>query len=178
MSALSYRRPMPEEARTFAALHVQCWREAYVPYVPPELMAGFSVEKRLPMWEGVLATAERMVFGAYDGTMPVGFIIAGPTPEQLIDKQDGHVWALYIASAYNRRGIGATLMAMAAEKWLARGGETFTIGVLRANEPARRFYEALGALLVKESTYDWDGHQLEDCIYLLSNEKLKGLAQR
>jgi len=173
---ITYRRPLPDEARAFAALHVQCWREAYVNYLPAALMATFSVEKRLPMWEGVLATAERIVFGAYAGDVPVGFIIAGSTPEQLIEKQDGHVWALYIAQAAHRRGIGRMLMGLAARKWLERGGHTFTIGVLRDNAPARSFYEALGAVLVSEGIYKWDDHPLADCTYYLDTAQLLKLA--
>ena len=176
MSAISYRRPMPEEAVAFAALHVQCWRESYRDYVPPELMASFSTEKRLPMWEAVLATAERIVIGAYADGAPCGFIIAGASPEKLIEKQDGHVWALYIAKAQHRRGIGRMLMSLVAQKWLGRGGHSFTIGVLRANEPARAFYEELGSVLVMEGIYDWDGSQLADCVYFLDTAHLLELA--
>ncbi len=175
---VTYRRPMPEEAQAFAALHVQCWREAYPPYVPADLLASFSAEKRLPMWEGVLATAERIVIGAYVADQPVGFIIAGPAPEQLITSQDGHVWALYIAAAQHRRGIGRNLMAQAAAKWRARGGTSLTVGVLRDNQPARVFYESLGAKLTRTGTYDWDGHELADCIYWIDDlAKLAKLCQ-
>nr|WP_281432948.1 GNAT family N-acetyltransferase [Aestuariivirga litoralis] len=128
------------------------------------------------MWEGVLATAERIVIGAYMDDVPAGFIIAGPTPEDLIEKQDGHVWALYIARAAHRQGIGRVLMNMAARKWLERGGHTFTVGVLRANAPARAFYEALGAVAVKESVYDWDGHPLKDCTYFLDTAQMLKVA--
>lgn len=177
-SPVTYRRPMPNEAAAFAALHVQCWREAYSAYVPAALLAGFSAEKRLPMWEGVLATAERIVVGAYVGENPVGFIIAGPTPENLVENQDGHVWALYIVATQHRRGIGRELMAQTASKWLGRGGTSLTIGVLSANQPARAFYESLGAKLVKTGIYDWDGHELPDCTYLIDDlAKLAKLCQ-
>lgn len=173
---LTYRRPMPPEAQAFAALHVQCWREAYVNYLPPHLMESFSAEKRVPIWQGMLATADRIIIGAYENERPVGFIVAGSAPERLIENQDGHVWALYIAQAVHRRGVGRALMGLAAQKWLAWGGATFTIGVLRANAPARAFYEAIGAKLASEGIYNWDGYPLEDCVYFLDTAALVKLA--
>ena len=163
---ITYRKPLPEEAEAFAALHVQCWREAYATYLPPQLMASFSTEKRLPMWQSALLNPQRFVLGAYAGAMPVGFVIVGPTDEKFIAAQDGHLWALYIAASQHRRGIGSQLIHAATQHWLAQGGKTMTIGVLAENRPARAFYENLGAKLLKYCTYNWGGFDLPDCLYI------------
>ena len=167
MSEIAYRRPRPDEAEAFAALHVQCWRESYVAFLPPELMASFSVEKRLPMWQSALVNPDRFIMGAYADRQPVGFIMSGPTEEHFIERQDGHIWALYIAATQHRRGIGRDLMARAVADWLARGGHSMTIGVLANNTSGRAFYELFGAKLVRESIFDWDGFHLPDCIYVI-----------
>ena len=165
-SQITYRKPQPEEAEAFAALHVQCWREAYAEILPAELMATFSTEKRLPMWQASLVNPERFILGAYADGIPVGFIISGPSDEKHIADQDGHLWALYIAASQHRQGIGRTLAYAATQHWHARGGSTITIGVLAENKPARAFYESLGAKLLKYSTYNWSGFDLQDCLYI------------
>ncbi len=162
---IEYRRPRLDEAEVFAALHVQCWREAYVDILPSELMQSFDVSQRLPMWQKNLADSSRTIFAAYDGGVPVGFIIAGKPVEQLFENMDGHIAAIYVAASHYRRGIGQTLMAMAAKAWSAKGGRSLALGVLAENTRARSFYETLGAKLIKTGTYEWGGFSLADAFY-------------
>ena len=162
---ITYRRPHLDEAEIFAALHVQCWREAYRDIVPAELMAKYKIKTRLPMWESILPDQQRIVFGAYDQGYAVGFIVAGEAIEELFNDIDGHVAALYIAASHYRRGIGRTLMGLAAKAWFAEGGHALALGVLAENKPARSFYEVLGGKLIKTGTYEWDSFPLADAIY-------------
>ncbi len=166
LGGVKFRHPRPDEAEAFAALHVQCWREAYTAILPAKLMATFSTEMRLPMWQAALVNPERFVLGAYVGGTPVGFVMSGPSVEKYIPEQDGHLWALYIAAAQHRQGIGRVLVSAAAQHWLDLGGSTMTVGVLKENKPARAFYENLGAKLLKYSTYNWGGFDLPDCLYI------------
>ncbi len=166
---MNYHRPRFDEAEAMAAFHVQCWREAYVGIVPDELMGTFALQTRLPMWQAVILNAERFVMAAYDDGKAVGFVIVGATDEKNIENQDGHLWAIYIAESQHRRGIGRTLIAHAAAHWMAQGGTSMTVGVLAENFKARKFYESLGARLVKLTTYNWDGHDLPDAIYVFES---------
>ena len=168
---LIYRRPEVREAEALATLHVQCWREAYVEFLPPELMASFSVEKRLPMWLAVIPNMDRVVCAAFENGVPVGFAIAGATTEQFIESQDGHLYSLYIAASHYRKGIGLELLSRIAREWMSHGGRTMTLGVLAQNIRARSFYESLGAKLVKLTSYKWDGHELPDAIYVFEDLK-------
>ena len=166
---IEYRRPRLDEAETFSALHVQCWREAYKDIVPAELMAKYRIKTRLPMWESILPDQQRIVFGAYDQGIAVGFIVAGQASEELFDDIDGHVAALYITASHYRRGIGRTLVGLAAKAWIAQGGQSLAFGVLAENKTARAFYERLGARLIKTGSYDWDGHMIPDAIYVFED---------
>ena len=166
LGGVKFRRPEPEEAETFAALHVQCWREAYRDIVPAELLAGMTPNKRLPMWQASLVNPQRFVLGAYADDAPAGFIISGPSDVKNIPEQDGHLWALYITASQHRKGIGRQLVYAATQHWLDRGGKSMTIGVLAENKPARAFYESLGTKLLKYNTYNWDGCDLPDCLYI------------
>lgn len=166
---ITYRKPKPDEAEAFAALHVQCWREAYTPILPLELVATFSSDMRLGMWQAATADSERFVMGAFSEAVPVGFIISGATKEKYIDAQDGHLWGLYICASEQNQGIGRKLVEMAHGHWVSQGGHSMTVGVLAANVPALRFYERLGETLFKHGTYDWNGFALPDCTYIWQN---------
>ena len=166
---IEYRRPRLDEAEVFAALHVQCWREAYRGIVPAELMAKFKIKTRLPMWETILLDQQRIVFGAYDQGRAVGFIVAGKASEHLFDDIDGHIAAIYIAASHHRRGIGRKLISLSAKIWADTGGHSLALGVLAQNTSARAFYETLGARLVKTGSYDWDGHLIPDAIYVFED---------
>ena len=166
---IEYRRPRLNEAEALAALHVQCWREAYVDYLPPELMATFTAEKRLPMWRSAIPNFQKFVLGAFDRDIPVGFVISGFTNEKYIEDQDGNLETIYIAASHYRKGIGRELICRAAQDWLKNGGKSMTVGVLAENIRARSFYESLGAKLVRLTTYNWDGHELPDAIYVFEN---------
>ena len=169
LDGVKFRRPRLDEARAFAALHVQCWREAYEGIVPAELMASLTDETRLPLWQAAIPDPQRFVCGAFVDDVPVGLIMAGPAEEKYIEEQGGHLFALYIAASQHRRGIGRALLAMATMDLLARGETTMTLGVLAENQPARAFYEALGAKLVKTVPYRWGNAELPQCIYVLHN---------
>jgi ribosomal protein S18 acetylase RimI-like enzyme len=166
---VEYRRPNLDEARAMAALHVQCWREAYADYVPPELTATFAAEKRLPLWQAVIPNMQKFVLGAFDCGVPVGFVISGFSHEKYIEDQDGNLDTIYLAASHYRQGIGRALIGRAAKDWLRNGGKSLTVGVLAKNIRARSFYESLGARLVRLTTYNWDGHELPDAIYVFED---------
>jgi len=166
---IQYRRPRVDEAEALAALHVQCWREAYVDYVPSELMATFTAEKRLPHWRAAIPNTQKFVLGAFDSDIPVGFTISGLSSEKYIEDQDGNLETIYVAASHYRQGIGRELICRAAQDWLQNGGKSMTVGVLAKNIRARSFYESLGAKLVRLTTYNWDGHELPDAIYIFDN---------
>lgn len=168
---LIYRRPEAHEAEALAALHVQCWREAYSAIIPAVLVASFDAAKRIPHWRKYIGDPSRIVIVAFDDGAPVGLVNAGVADEIYFEGQDGHIAALYVLASHHKRGIGRRLVGTVAETWQQRGGTTLAAGVLAENLSARRFYEALGARFVKSGTYVWDGHELPDAIYVFEDLK-------
>jgi ribosomal protein S18 acetylase RimI-like enzyme len=166
---ISFRRPLNDEAAAMAKLYVQCWREAYAPIVPPDLVARFDVAHMIVRWQEHVQKPERFIQAAYDGEQPIAFVNSGSPVEKIHDEMDGHIAALYVAQSHYRLGLGRKLMAFAAADWSARGGHSITLGVLAANQRARAFYEAMGGRMVKTGHYDWHGHQLEDAIYVFED---------
>ena len=164
-----YRRPLLSEAAAMAALHIACWRECYVDIVPAALMEKSSASSRLPIWQEALADPSRAVFAAYDRETAVGFILVGKSKEPNFDCEDGHVAALYLRATHYRQGIGSRLISMAARQWIDQGGHSLSLSVLTENVSALRFYEALGARLVRLGTYSWDEHELPNAIYVFED---------
>ncbi|MBI2718260.1 MAG: GNAT family N-acetyltransferase [Rhizobiales bacterium] len=168
-TAAGFRRPALEEAEVLARLHLRCWREAYAGIVPEEVLAAAELSQRVAAWQRSLADPQRVVIAAYDGPEPVGFIIAGPSPETFLEAADGQVAALYVLASHQRRGLGRRLLASAAQGWLAQGGTMLALGVLADNHRARAFYQAMGGRIVRTGTYSWEGHELADAIYVFDN---------
>lgn len=166
---ISFARPPLSEVGAFAELHVSCWKEAYRGFVPDKVLDSATAEARLTIWQSVLAKPGVIAIGAYEAGTPVGFIMAGPPVEPLFEEMDGHIPAFYVRAALWRRGIGRALLARAAAKWRETGGRSLALGVLSANQPARAFYEAMGARFVRADVYHWDGHALDQSIYVFEN---------
>lgn len=166
---IRFRRPRLDEAAALAALHVQCWREAYDSIVPLEVSSKFDVGAKLADWARHLSEPDRFILAAYDQEIVVGFVNQAIADEQTVASADGYVAALYIAASHHRKGIGRRLLARAAEDWMSRGGHAFSLGVLAENTRARAFYERLGGRVVKSGTYMWHGHGLPDVTYVFDN---------
>ncbi|RMG14711.1 MAG: GNAT family N-acetyltransferase [Deltaproteobacteria bacterium] len=89
-----------------------------------------------PPFEAVLAE--------WDGT-PVGFALYFYSYSTWRGAPGLYLEDLYVDPSYRGRGIGQTLLFHLAGRALARGCKRMEWSVLDWNEPARAFYEALGA---------------------------------
>lgn len=172
---IAYEIPTPADAAAIAHLHIASWREAYTGMIPPGILENADMADRTARWRSYLETAGSPTWLARVNGEAAGFVRAGPVSEPLAEGADGHIFALYILERFHRRGIGKRLIGLAARDWLARSGQALSVGVLTANQPARAFYEALGARFVRPDIYPWHGHNLPETIYIFEN--LKELAR-
>jgi ribosomal protein S18 acetylase RimI-like enzyme len=75
---------------------------------------------------------------------PVGCLWLGNAIDQVTGRRYSHIFLLYVAPAYRRRGIGSALIHR-AEAWAqARGDQQVGLQVFQHNMPALRLYEKLG----------------------------------
>ena len=77
----------------------------------------------------------------------------------------GEIYFLYLLPAYHRQGIGRQLTISVVERLVEHGMDSLLIRVLKANAPARRFYEALGGQLVLEEQIEDQGAVLDQVAY-------------
>lgn len=166
---ITYQVPRVDDASAIALLHVTSWREAYDGMIPSGILENVDMADRTARWKSYLDVDGSPTYLARADSEAAGFIRAGPVKEPLAEGADGHIFALYILKRFHRRGIGRRLIGLAARDWLNQGGKALSVGVLTANQPARAFYEALGARFVRPDVYPWHGHNLPETIYIFEN---------
>ncbi len=135
-----------DDAEELARVHVDTWRSAYRHIFPASFLAGLSYVARGRRWRERLAEAGPQLFTlvAEDETGPlVGFAGGGPERDGT-PGYDGEIYAVYVAPAHQRRGVGRQLMAACARRLAALGFRAVLLWVLEENHRARAFYEALG----------------------------------
>ncbi len=148
---------MIADAQAIAEIHVQAWRETYAGLLPKTLLDGLSVERRAAWWRGLLdgtnnpgGTAAFIAIDAHDDA--VGFSSFGRQRDAELGAAgfDGEFETIYLLDRAKRQGIGRRLMTTMAVAMLTDGYCGAALWVLRENDPARRFYEAMGAAIVGE----------------------------
>jgi ribosomal protein S18 acetylase RimI-like enzyme len=104
------------------------------------------------------------VFVAQAGDEIVGFA-AGMllTPEKF--DCDAELTAIYIKPIAQRGGVGRRLVALVTHYLQQVGAVALLAWVITDNQPARRFYEELGAELLVEQPFTWDGLDLMEAGY-------------
>lgn len=132
------RTAVPADAVVCAAMHAECWREAYGPYVDPALLEErlSDTARWVAAWTRHLVDGPPRILAEVDGA-PVGFAVVGPSRDE-----DGatpqELYAIYVRAAYWGTGLGQTL-------WDAvRPDEPCSLWVLEDNARARGFYTRNG----------------------------------
>ena len=143
--ATSIRPAIPDDARAIAAVHVASWRSAYRDLLPEQVLAGLSIEEREQMWRDGLAGEEPgSALVAEDARQIIGFVGFGPSRDDDAPDYLGEVYALYVLPERWRSGLGRRLLEEAERSLREAGSEEARLWVLDTNEPAHRFYEAMG----------------------------------
>jgi ribosomal protein S18 acetylase RimI-like enzyme len=167
--------------RAIAEVHVACWREAYGGLLRKAMIERQGVDDRETQWRRTLERDPPLsdVFVAeHHGTI-VGFVASGPRRGDAL-KQDAEIYALYLLRAHQRRGLGRGLCKAAVLRLRERGLRSAAAWVLRENEPARRFYEAIGGRIIGERAMTDAGATLVEVAYgwddveILSNQQKRG----
>jgi ribosomal protein S18 acetylase RimI-like enzyme len=151
-----HRGQMPDwliETRTYAVSE-RGWR-----YSLAELAAAAEPDRCLLVAEAA-------------GGEVVGVAMGGPPKPWPADdaartaRATGELYALYVHPRHWRRGFGRALFDAAAAWLAARRRRRLLVGVLAANAPARRFYEAAGGRLLGQRIFDDEGVLLDEAVYV------------
>ncbi|MCZ6531211.1 MAG: GNAT family N-acetyltransferase [Chloroflexi bacterium] len=148
------------------------------PATESDISLILSFIKGLAQYEGlaheVVATEDNLresLFGpgasteaviAYSATEPVGFAVFFQNYSTFLGRCGLYLEDLFVLPEWRGRGLGRSLLGYVARIAVTRGCGRLEWSVLDRNEPAIRFYRALGASPVDEWTiYRLTGDPLE-----------------
>jgi ribosomal protein S18 acetylase RimI-like enzyme len=135
---MNVRAAAPADVEAIATIHVAAWRAAYRGHMPDAYLDSLTVEQRSTRWANALARSGP----GHIAVAEQGFCYYGPTRDK--DLQGGEIYALYVHPDAWRQGTGRALCQHAERHAASLELDTVTLWVLKANEPARRFYERMG----------------------------------
>lgn len=93
----------------------------------------------------------------------IGFAVGGPNREAKAE-YDAELYAIYLLADEQRRGVGRALFQAEISELVRRGFTSMQVWVLVDN-PARKFYEALGGQYVHEKDIEIGGATLKEAAY-------------
>jgi ribosomal protein S18 acetylase RimI-like enzyme len=156
-----------EDAAGIAKVHVDTWRTTYAGILPDEHLANLSYERREKLWiDYILSDAESRDFNHVaenDAGQIVGFVSGGPERKNDPDYKS-ELYAIYILKEYQGQGIGHSLTQTLVKRLLQSGMNTMLLWVVSDN-PARRFYEALGGQQIKTERVELGGVMIDEVAY-------------
>lgn len=95
--------------------------------------------------EGLLADRRALMLVAFDGGLPVGFVLAHELPRRHGDRSKLFVYEVDVAPSHRRRGIASALLARLAELARERGIRAGFVLSETDNGPANALYRDAGA---------------------------------
>ena len=172
------RAAYPTDAPAMGRVIVETFLAAHQGMMPEEAWnkrkAEWTSEVSAQNWERALQGMAQdlhcrdCIYVAEDESAEiVGVAMGVPSETRSADgaEQIGEVCVLYVHPCCQRQGIGRQLVKAIATQLAQQGMSMLHIAVLKANAPARRFYEALGAQLVSEREIDEEGVLLPGVVY-------------
>lgn len=166
MNQILIRKARLEDAPAITRVHVDSWRSTYAGIVSAEYLAAISSEKRETMWRSLLSDPAGTDFICVAETPAggvVGFASSGPQRGQ-IEGYAGEIYALYLLQNHQRQGLGRLLFNAAAADLRQRGLNSLMLWVLAEN-PSRKFYEALGGQALCAEEIELGGQRLMEVAY-------------
>jgi GNAT superfamily N-acetyltransferase len=160
------RPALPADAARIAQVRVDAWRTTYQGMIPDAYLAGMTVEDSTAHWDKILNAAPNTTttfVATADGEV-VGFA-AGLMLDEPKFGINAELSAVYLVRDAQRSGTGRRLVAAVAAAQQAHGANGLVVWVIAGNKTARAFYENLGAELLIEQPFTWDGMDLVEAGY-------------
>lgn len=160
------RLATPHDATAIAQVRVIAWRTTYRGMIPAAYLDAMKVEDSAALWERILTASPNTTntFVAEAAGLVAGFASGLMLPEPRLGF-DAELSAVYLEREYQRQGVGRRLVARVAAAQQAHGATGLIVWVIAGNKLARAFYESLGAELLLEQPFEWDGMDLVEAGY-------------
>jgi GNAT superfamily N-acetyltransferase len=153
-----------EDGAAIAHVHVESWRTTYKDIVPVEHHPSY--DQRLRLWQHVLSMPSRegvTLVAVNEQGQLVGFVDGSRAVNDDPEYQVG-LNAIYLLEEAQGHGLGRRLVQTLVEHLLQMGYQSMLLWVFAQN-PACRFYEALGGVRVKTALDTIGGASYEEVAY-------------
>ncbi|MSP21343.1 MAG: GNAT family N-acetyltransferase [Alphaproteobacteria bacterium] len=160
------RKASPVDASAIARVYITSWRTTYAGLLPDAILRGMSELRETLFWWTALCSPRTQAVTLVveeSGGRVIGFISAGPERAQGPARR-AEVYTLYLLDGFQRRGFGSRLMSAAADRLRDLGFTSLAVWVLAGN-PARVFYESLGAEPAAARTIRMGGRAIQEVAY-------------
>lgn len=159
------RPATPADIAGIARVHVDGWRSTYRGVVPQTFLDGLSYRDRETLWRRVFAGPERHgVFVAEAGAAKIVGFADGARDRARDATYEGELLAIYLLEEFQGRGLGRELALRVVEWLIDHNIRSMRVWVL-ADNPACRFYEALGGNRIETKRIQIGGADLEEVAY-------------
>jgi ribosomal protein S18 acetylase RimI-like enzyme len=168
----TYRRAVVADAPRLAEVHIRVLMVAYRGIDPQEWLDSLPKQlgERRTRWTDRLTNLpnEPVHVAEVEPAGIVGFAVGGRARGEPPIGFEGELISIYLLPEHQRRGIGRELVRRVARSLLDTGFRGMLVRVLSAN-PARLFYERLGAKSLGIDSVSIGGQELEETVYGWSN---------
>ncbi len=171
----TYRRATLADADRLADVHIRVLMVAYRGIDPQDWLDSLprQLEERRTRWRERLTTQpdDPVIVAEVAPAGLVGFAVGGRARGEPPLGYDGELISIYLLPEHQRKGIGRELVRRVARALLGAGYRGLIVRVLSAN-PARLFYERLGARSLGVDWVNIGGQDLEETVYGWANPDL------
>ena len=149
------RLAIEADARKLAEVKLACWETTYRGIYPDSKFDNYDVDKNEEKFKDIINREDIDLYVVIVEGNIVGYMSCG-VPIRPYSDYEQEIGLLYILKEYRGNGIGKTLFELACEMFKIKGYDRFFISCNKYNEPARKFYEAMGGKLVDEEVDNED----------------------
>jgi len=151
------------DARAIAEVHVESYKSTYRGILPDEFLDGLSVEKRESFWRDLAAQQSITIVGCGADGSVLGFASGGKERSGRLGC-DGELYAIYLHTEAQRKGLGAFLVRQMVQELVALGFRSMAVWVLARN-PSTKFYESLGGRVIGQQEIERGGQTFSEVAY-------------
>jgi ribosomal protein S18 acetylase RimI-like enzyme len=153
-----------DDAAAIARVHVATWRTAYRGLLPGDFLASLDEAGYAERWKRTLGDSSLRVYVAENAREVIGFA-SGGRERAGEDGYSGELYAIYVLREAQGRGHGRRLVQAVVGGLRELRLPDMLVWVLRDNASARRFYEKLGGVYVREQPITFGSALLQEVSY-------------
>lgn len=157
------RKAALEDAPGIANVHVDSWRSTYKGIVPDTYLASLSYENQERIQTSGIKENNVYIAENESGKI-VGFATGGKERTGKYGPYVGELYEIYLLEGHQGKGIGQMLVQFVVNDLLDKKLNSMIIWAIEEN-PACRFYEALGGKKIDTAEIEIEGKKLSEIAY-------------